>query len=177
MGEPTGIKLPYIVTMDEGSGKILSIVRNWREADMLRRKRQYFVHYKFLPGFGFYGFGLLHMIGGLSRAATSILRQLIDAGTLSIYRVVSRLVVFVFAMMMSLSILASSVILTLLAAIFVTPLFLYLTKNHLERLPNFWELLSTLVEDLHKWQTQRSLTLIRRLQSAQQWLSSSKAQK
>jgi len=83
MGEPTGIKLPYIVTMDEGSGKILSVVRNWREADMLRRKRQYFVHYKFLPGFGFYGFGLLHMIGGLSRAATSILRQLIDAGTLS----------------------------------------------------------------------------------------------
>jgi hypothetical protein len=81
--EPTGIKLPYIITMDEGSGKILSVVRNWREADPLRRKRQYFVHYKFLPGFGFYGFGLLHMIGGLSRAATSILRQLIDAGTLS----------------------------------------------------------------------------------------------
>lgn len=82
-GEPTGIKLPYIITMDESSGKILSVVRNWREADPLRRKRQYFVHYKFLPGFGFYGFGLLHMIGGLSRAATSILRQLIDAGTLS----------------------------------------------------------------------------------------------
>ncbi len=81
--EPTGIKLPYIITMDEGSGKILSVVRNWRESDPLRRKRQYFVHYKFLPGFGFYGFGLLHMIGGLSRAATSILRQLIDAGTLS----------------------------------------------------------------------------------------------
>ena len=67
----------------KGLGKILSVVRNWRETDMLRRKRQYFVHYKFLPGFGFYGFGLLHMIGGLSRAATSILRQLIDAGTLS----------------------------------------------------------------------------------------------
>ena len=83
MGEPTGIRLPYIVTMDEASGQILSIVRNWREADPLRRKRQYFVHYKFLPGFGFYGFGLLHMIGGLSRAATSILRQLIDAGTLA----------------------------------------------------------------------------------------------
>jgi len=82
-GEPTGIKLPYIVTMDEASGQILSIVRNWREMDPLRRKRQFFVHYKFLPGFGFYGFGLLHMIGGLSRAATSILRQLIDAGTLS----------------------------------------------------------------------------------------------
>jgi hypothetical protein len=83
MGEPTGIRLPYIVTMDEASGQILSIVRNWRETDPLRRKRQYFVHYKFLPGFGFYGFGLLHMIGGLSRAATSILRQLIDAGTLA----------------------------------------------------------------------------------------------
>lgn len=82
-GDPTGIKLPYIVTMDEASGQILSIVRNWREMDPLRRKRQYFVHYKFLPGFGFYGFGLLHMVGGLSRAATSILRQLIDAGTLS----------------------------------------------------------------------------------------------
>ena len=82
-GEPTGVKLPYIVTLDEGSGKILSVVRNFRETDPLRRKRQYFVHYKFLPGFGFYGFGLLHTIGGLSRAATSILRQLIDAGTLS----------------------------------------------------------------------------------------------
>ena len=82
-GEPTGIKLPYIVTMDEASGEILSVVRNYREQDPLRRKRQYFVHFKFLPGFGFYGFGLLHMIGGLSRAATSILRQLIDAGTLS----------------------------------------------------------------------------------------------
>ena len=82
-GEPTGIKMPYIVTMDADSGKILSIVRNYREQDPMRRKRDYFVHYKFLPGFGFYGFGLLHMIGGLSRAATSILRQLIDAGTLA----------------------------------------------------------------------------------------------
>jgi hypothetical protein len=82
-GEPTGVKLPYIVTMDEGSGEVLAVVRNYREADPLRRKRQYFTHYKFLPGFGFYGFGLLHTIGGLSRAATSILRQLIDAGTLS----------------------------------------------------------------------------------------------
>jgi len=82
-GEPTGIKLPYIVTMDADSGKILSVVRNYRENDPMRRKRDYFVHYKFLPGLGFYGFGLLHMIGGLSRAATSILRQLIDAGTLS----------------------------------------------------------------------------------------------
>ena len=83
MGEPTGIKLPYIVTIDEGSGQVLSVTRNYREMDPLRRKRQYFVHYKFLPGLGFYGFGLLHTIGGLSRAATSILRQLIDAGTLS----------------------------------------------------------------------------------------------
>lgn len=82
-GQPTGIKLPYIVTVDEGSGEVLSVVRNWREVDPLKRKRDYFVHYKFLPGFGFYGFGLLHTIGGLSRAATSILRQLIDAGTLS----------------------------------------------------------------------------------------------
>jgi len=82
-GEPTGVKLPYIVTLDEDSGQILSVVRNYREADPLRRKRQYFTHFKFLPGFGFYGFGLLHTIGGLSRAATSILRQLIDAGTLS----------------------------------------------------------------------------------------------
>jgi hypothetical protein len=83
MGEPTGIRMPYIVTMDADSGQILSLVRNYREQDPLRRKRDFFVHYKFLPGFGFYGFGLLHMIGGLSRAATSILRQLIDAGTLS----------------------------------------------------------------------------------------------
>jgi len=82
-GEPTGVKLPYIVTVDEDSGQVLSVVRNYRQADALRRKRQYFTHFKFLPGFGFYGFGLLHTIGGLSRAATSILRQLIDAGTLS----------------------------------------------------------------------------------------------
>jgi hypothetical protein len=82
-GEPTGVKLPYIVTVDEDSGQVLSVVRNYRQADPLRRKRQFFTHYKFLPGFGFYGFGLLHTIGGLSRAATSILRQLIDAGTLS----------------------------------------------------------------------------------------------
>ena len=82
-GEPTGVKLPYIVTVDEDSGQVLSVVRNYRQADPLRRKRQFFTHFKFLPGFGFYGFGLLHTIGGLSRAATSILRQLIDAGTLS----------------------------------------------------------------------------------------------
>ena len=83
MGEPTGIKLPYIVTLDKGSGDILSIRRNYEFDDPLKRKRQYFVHYKFLPGLGFYGFGLIHMIGGLGRAATSILRQLIDSGTLA----------------------------------------------------------------------------------------------
>jgi hypothetical protein len=82
-GEPSGIKIPYIVTIEKDSGHILSIRRNYDEGDSLRRKRQYFVHYKFLPGLGFYGFGLIHMIGGLGRAATSILRQLIDAGTLS----------------------------------------------------------------------------------------------
>jgi len=82
-GNPSGIMLPYIVTLDQSSGKVLSISRNFREQDPLKRKRQYFTHFKFLPGFGFYGFGLLHTIGGLSRAATSILRQLIDAGTLS----------------------------------------------------------------------------------------------
>lgn len=82
-GEPTGLKLPYIVTMEKDSGTVLSIVRNWDEEDPQRKQLQSFVHYKFLPGLGFYGFGLIHMIGGLSRAATSILRQLIDAGTLS----------------------------------------------------------------------------------------------
>ena len=82
-GEETGIKLPYIVTIDEGSGKVLSIYRNYREDDVLKKKKQYFVHYKFLPGLGFYGFGLIHMIGGLSRTATQALRQLLDAGTLA----------------------------------------------------------------------------------------------
>tara|TARA_R110000803_G_scaffold61896_3_gene121951 strand:+ start:228 stop:2699 length:2472 start_codon:yes stop_codon:yes gene_type:complete len=82
-GEPTGIALPYIVAVDEGSGRILSIRRNFEEGAPLAKKQQYFVHYKFMPGLGFYGFGLIHMIGGLGRAATSILRQLIDAGTLA----------------------------------------------------------------------------------------------
>ena len=82
-GEPTGIQLPYIVTIDEGSSQVLSIRRNFDENSDLARKRHYFVHYKFMPGLGFYGFGLIHMIGGLGRAATSILRQLIDAGTLA----------------------------------------------------------------------------------------------
>mgnify|MGYP003631036236 FL=1 len=79
----TGIKLPYIVTIDEGSSKILSVRRNWVEGDEYYHKANYFAHYKFLPGLGFYGFGLLHMIGGLGRSATAILRQLIDAGTLA----------------------------------------------------------------------------------------------
>jgi len=76
------IKIPYIVTIDEGSGDILSIYRNYRPGDLNYSRIEYFVHYKFLPGLGFYGFGLTHMIGGLSQAATQSLRQLIDAGTL-----------------------------------------------------------------------------------------------
>tara|TARA_R100000935_G_scaffold24150_1_gene43620 strand:+ start:1460 stop:3934 length:2475 start_codon:yes stop_codon:yes gene_type:complete len=82
-GESTGVKLPYIVTLDTGSSEILSIRRNFKEEDPLKNKIEYFVHFKFLPGLGFYGFGLTHMIGGLSKASTSILRQLIDAGTLA----------------------------------------------------------------------------------------------
>ena len=78
-----GIKVPYIVTIDEGSSNVLSIYRNYDEEDGRQKKRQYFVHYKFLPGFSFYGFGLIHMLGGLSRTATAALRQLLDAGTLS----------------------------------------------------------------------------------------------
>ena len=82
-GEPTGIKVPYVVTLSQDNGQVLAIRRNYREDDELKRKIQYFVHYKFLPGFGFYGLGLIHTIGGLSRTATAALRQLIDAGTLS----------------------------------------------------------------------------------------------
>jgi len=82
-GEPTGIKLPYIVTVEETTGKVLSIRRNFDAQDPTRRRKDYFVHFKFLPGLGFYGFGLIHMIGGLSRTATAALRQLLDAGTLS----------------------------------------------------------------------------------------------
>ena len=82
-GEPTGIKLPYIVTVEEGSRLVLSIRRNYAPDDLKKNKIQYFVHFKFLPGLGFYGFGLIHMIGGLSRTATAALRQLLDAGTLS----------------------------------------------------------------------------------------------
>ena len=82
-GEPTGIKLPYVVTIEAGSREVLSIRRNYQIGDPTKQKTQYFVHFKFLPGLGFYGFGLIHMIGGLSRTATSALRQLLDAGTLS----------------------------------------------------------------------------------------------
>jgi len=81
--EPTGVKLPYIVTIDEANSKILSIRRNYGEEDPLKKKKDYFVHFKFLPGLGFYGLGLIHMIGGLSRTATVALRQLLDAGTLA----------------------------------------------------------------------------------------------
>jgi hypothetical protein len=82
-GEATGLKLPYIVTVDEGTGTVLSIRRNFDAQDPRRARRDYFVHFKFLPGLGFYGFGLIHMIGGLSRTATAALRQLLDAGTLA----------------------------------------------------------------------------------------------
>ena len=82
-GEASGLKLPYIVTICENTGDVLAIRRNYEEADMMKRRINYFVHYKFLPGLGFYGLGLTHMIGGLAQASTSILRQLIDAGTLS----------------------------------------------------------------------------------------------
>mgnify|MGYP003108516272 FL=1 len=82
-GEETGIKLPYIVTLHEDSGDVLAIRRNYGPQDTLKKKKEYFVHFKFLPGLGFYGFGLIHMIGGLSRTATAALRQLLDAGTLS----------------------------------------------------------------------------------------------
>tara|TARA_R100000654_G_scaffold64529_1_gene92132 strand:+ start:1018 stop:3513 length:2496 start_codon:yes stop_codon:yes gene_type:complete len=82
-GEPTGIKLPYIVTVEESSGEVLSIRKNYADNDPFKKRTEYFVHFKFLPGLGFYGFGLIHMIGGLSRTATAALRQLLDAGTLS----------------------------------------------------------------------------------------------
>jgi len=82
-GLPTGIKMPYIVTVEETTQKVLSIRRNYDVEDPMKRRKDYFVHFKFLPGLGFYGFGLIHMIGGLSRTATAALRQLLDAGTLS----------------------------------------------------------------------------------------------
>jgi hypothetical protein len=82
-GEPTGIALPYVMTMIKGTNDVLAIRRNWNEDDELRLKRQHFVHYQYIPGFGAYGFGLFHLIGGFAKSATSIMRQLIDAGTLS----------------------------------------------------------------------------------------------
>ena len=82
-GEMTGIALPYVVTIDYPSGTILSIRRNYYENDPKKLRRMHFVHYQYLPGLGFYGFGLIHMVGGLAKSATSILRQLVDAGTLS----------------------------------------------------------------------------------------------
>ncbi len=82
-GNETGIALPYVVTLIKGTNDILAIRRNWKEDDVLRLKRQHFVHYQYIPGFGAYGFGLFHLIGGFAKSATSIMRQLVDAGTLS----------------------------------------------------------------------------------------------
>jgi len=82
-GEPTGIALPYVVTVEKGTAKILAIRRNWYEDDSLHIKRQHFVHYQYIPGFGFYGYGLIHLIGGYAKSATMLIRQLVDAGTLS----------------------------------------------------------------------------------------------
>jgi hypothetical protein len=82
-GEKTGIALPYVVTVEKGTQKVLAIRRNWYEGDMLHIKRQHFVHYQYIPGFGFYGYGLIHLIGGYAKSATMLIRQLIDAGTLS----------------------------------------------------------------------------------------------
>ncbi len=82
-GDPTGIALPYVVTLEKGTGKVLAIRRNWYEEDELHTKRQHFVHYQYIPGFGFYGYGLIHLIGGYAKSATMLIRQLIDAGTLS----------------------------------------------------------------------------------------------
>jgi len=82
-GEPTGIALPYVVTVERSTGVILSIYRNWKQDDPLKLKRQHFVHYGYIPGFGFYPFGLIHLVGGIAKSATAILRQLVDAGTLA----------------------------------------------------------------------------------------------
>jgi len=82
-GEPTGIALPYVVTIEKGTSTILAIRRNWYEEDELHKKRQHFVHYQYIPGFGFYGYGLIHLIGGYAKSATMLIRQLVDAGTLS----------------------------------------------------------------------------------------------
>jgi len=81
--EPTGIALPYVITVEKGTGKVLAIRRNWYEDDELHTKRNHFVHYQYIPGFGFYGYGLIHLIGGYAKSATMLIRQLVDAGTLS----------------------------------------------------------------------------------------------
>lgn len=82
-GEMTGIALPYVVTVEKGTGKVLAVRRNWYDGDKLHLKRQHFVHYQYIPGFGFYGYGLIHLIGGYAKSATMLIRQLVDAGTLS----------------------------------------------------------------------------------------------
>ena len=82
-GKKTGIALPYVVTVEKGTGKVLAVRRNWYEDDELHSKRQHFVHYQYIPGFGFYGYGLIHLIGGYAKSATMLIRQLVDAGTLS----------------------------------------------------------------------------------------------
>ena len=82
-GEPTGIALPYVVTIEKGTSNILAIRRNWREDDDLQQKRNHFVHYGYIPGFGFYNFGLIHLVGAFAKSGTSLIRQLVDAGTLS----------------------------------------------------------------------------------------------
>ena len=82
-GKPTGIALPYVVTIEKATGTVLAVRRNWYEDDELKTKRQHFVHYQYIPGFGFYGYGLIHLIGGYAKSATMLIRQLVDAGTLS----------------------------------------------------------------------------------------------
>jgi len=81
-GRETGIALPYVVTIEKGTSTILAVRRNWYEDDTLHLKRQHFVHYQYIPGFGFYGYGLIHLIGGYTKSATMLIRQLVDAGTL-----------------------------------------------------------------------------------------------
>jgi len=82
-GEPTGIALPYVVTIDKSSQSVLAIRRNWNRDDRVKQKRNHFVHYPYVPGFGFYAFGLIHLIGAFAKSGTSLIRQLVDAGTLS----------------------------------------------------------------------------------------------
>ena len=129
-GEPTGIKLPYVVTIEAGSREVLSIRRNYQIGDPTKQKTQYFVHFKFLPGLGFYGFGLIHMIGGLSRTATSALRQLLDAGTLSNLPLVLNNEAFVLETKPSLSNLVSSGTWTRQVETLGMHSYRFLSKNH-----------------------------------------------